>query len=112
MAQEKDLVLVHLEDKPLSFARIEAIEPDAKPGWFQIELLLLQVPLQIVRWILRDAYINGEPFTMDGRKMQLQKVEAPRQPASHEPDGGKTGDSAPAAGGQVISLQDRKPPKQ
>ena len=43
MAAEKDLVLIYYEDKPLSFARIEAIEPDHKPSWYHVSLLLLQV---------------------------------------------------------------------
>ena len=31
MATENDLVLIYLEDKPLSFARIEDISADSKP---------------------------------------------------------------------------------
>ena len=78
MAAEKDLVLIYYEDKPLSFARIEAIEPDHKPSWYHVSLLLLQVPVQVVTWILRDAYIDGAEFTMNGKRMRLEKVERPR----------------------------------
>jgi hypothetical protein len=77
MAGEKDVVLIHYEDKPLSFARIEEIRPDVKPGWYQVKLLLLQVPLQLVTWILRPAYIDGEPFTMNGKPMRLEPVPSP-----------------------------------
>jgi hypothetical protein len=77
MTTEQDLVLIYLEDQPLAFARVEAIEPDVKPGWYLATLLLLQVPVQLVTWILRDEYINGDAFTMDGKKMRLEKVESP-----------------------------------
>ena len=67
---------------------------------------MLQVPVQVAIWILRDAYINGEPFTMNGKAMRLEKVERPP-----DADGGRTGESGPAAGdggGKVISLKDLK----
>lgn len=98
---EKDLVLIHFEEKPVCFARIESIEPDHKPGWYHVTLLLLQVPLQTATWILRDAYIDGESFTMNGKRMRLEKVvspltaspsAAPAPPAktpAREPDGAK-----------------------
>lgn len=77
MATINDIVLIHLEDAPVSFARIESILPDSKRDWFQITLLMLQIPLQTVTWILKDDYINGEQFHMNGRKMRLTKVESP-----------------------------------
>ncbi len=79
---EKDLVLIHFEDKPLSFARIESIEPDHKPGWYHVTLLMLQMPVQVATWILRDAYIDGAPFTMNGKRMRIEKVVSPIKPAS------------------------------
>lgn len=84
MATINDLVLVHFEDKPLVFARIEDISPDSKPGWYHVKLLLLQVPLQAVTWILRDVYINGGEFTMNGKKMRLEKVECPEEELESE----------------------------
>ena len=81
MTAEKDLVLIYFEDKPLSFARIEGIEPDHKPDWYHVRLLLLQVPVQLVTWILRSAYIEGAEFTMNGKRMRLEKVTAPAEPA-------------------------------
>ena len=77
MAQENDLVLIYLEDKPLIFARIEGILADHKPDWFHVKLLLLQIPPQVVTWILRDTYVNGTEFTMNGKPMRLEKVEMP-----------------------------------
>jgi hypothetical protein len=110
MAVENDLVLIYFEDKPLVFARIEEILPDVKPNWYHVKLLMLQVPLQLVTWILRDVYINGEQFTMDGKKMRLELVQDP------EIDNAPRRDKAPAAKAagkkskeaKVISLADVK----
>lgn len=79
MATINDLVLIHLEDSPVSFARVEDITPDVKKDWYNIKLLMLQIPLQVVTWILKDVYINGEEFFMNGKRMKLVKVEAPDQ---------------------------------
>jgi len=111
MAVEKDLVLIYYEDKPLSFARIEAVEPDHKPGWYHVRLLLLQVPVQTVTWILRDAYIDGAEFTMNGKRMRLEKVESPEPaaPPQDSPDLKKPARDAAAA--KVISLAELKKDK-
>ncbi len=77
MAKVNDIVLIHLEESPVSFARIESILPDAKKDWYHIKLLMLQIPLQVVTWILKDEYINGEEFFMNGKQMKLKKVECP-----------------------------------
>jgi hypothetical protein len=111
MAAEKDLVLIYFEDKPLAFARIESILPDAKKDWYHVKLLLLQVPLQAVTWILKDVYISGTEFTMNGKRMRLEKVESPAGPETSDPP---AGDAPPkktvpnAKGAKVISLRDLK----
>jgi hypothetical protein len=80
MAKENDIVLIYLEDKPLAFARIEDILADSKPDWYHVKLLMLQIPVQVVTWILKDIYINGSEFTMNGKKMRLEEVIAPKDP--------------------------------
>jgi len=77
MAIKKDIVLIYFEDKPLSFARIEEILPDIKADWYHVKLLILQIPVQVVTWILKNAYINGNEFTMGGKKMRLEKIDCP-----------------------------------
>jgi hypothetical protein len=72
-----DVVLVYMDNNPAFFARIEEISADVKPGWFQVKFLVLQVPLLSVTWILREAYYNGDEFTMGGRPMRVEKVVAP-----------------------------------
>lgn len=83
MAEIKDIVLIYLENNPVSFARIENIVPDHKKDWYQITLLMLQIPLQVVTWILRAEYINGEVFSMNGKRMRIEKVKAPVVPLEH-----------------------------
>jgi len=70
-----DVVLIHYQDKPMAYARIEAIEPDMKKDWYQVTMLFLTIPAQTVTWILREAYIQGEPFTMGGQPVRVEKVE-------------------------------------
>ena len=80
MATTGDIVLIHVEEQPAFFARIEDIVADSKPGWYQVRLLILKVPLTEVTWILRDSYLDGEPLTMDGRSVRLEKVERRETP--------------------------------
>ena len=106
MANINDVVLIYFEEQALSFARVEEILPDAKPGWYHVKLLLLQLPLRSVTWILREAYIDGEPFTMDGNPMRIEKVVPPR---TEEKRKTPPEPSRPAAKpGKVISLKDLK----
>ena len=74
MADLNDIVLIYVEDKPQAFARIEAIEPDIKRGWYHVHLLFLQIPLTMVTWILRDVYINGDPFTIGNPAMPMPSI--------------------------------------
>lgn len=110
MTMENDIVLIYYEDQPLVFARIEDIAPDAKKDWFQVKLLILAVPLQTVTWILRESYIEGAEFTMDGRRMCLEKVVCPEEsenPATeteNEPPAGTGEDDAAGKDAQVISF--------
>lgn len=108
MAVENDLVLIHQEDQPVLFARIEEILPDNKPDWYHVKLLMLQVPPQVVTWILRDVYIDGEEFTMNSQRMRLEKVISPaEETASPEPVAPPSSRTR-SGGGKVISLKDLK----
>ncbi len=117
MTQENDIVLIYLEGKPMTFARIEDIAADHKKDWFHVKLLMLQVPLQVVSWILKDVYINGDEFKMGGQSMRLERVECPDTLEEDVDDQDdeileeeeKT-EEAPAGEGEskVISFMDRK----
>lgn len=78
MTKEKDIVLIYLEDQPITFARLESISPDIKKDWYHVKLLMLQVPLQVTTWILRDVYISGQEFTMGGKRVRMEKVVCPQ----------------------------------
>lgn len=100
-----DLVLIHVEGKPAAYARVEGMEPDVKPGWLRVKLLVLTVPIQLVTWILQPEQVDGTPFTMGGTPMRLEKVVVPTpspeqgEPPTEIPKGQK---------GKVISLMERR----
>jgi len=110
MATIGDLVLIYQEESPATFARIEDIWADKRPDWYEVKLLLLQVPVVEVVWILKEAYLNGEAFTMNGVKVRFEKVEAPsvRKGAGVAPASGESDREAKASQGKIISLFDRK----
>lgn len=122
MTEVGDVVLVYMDNNPAFFAKVEEIFADVKPGWFQVKLLVLQVPLLVVTWILREAYYNGQEFTMGGKPMRIEKVLAPVE----EPEEPGTADTGKASArpelvvqkkqqgtksgkqGKVISISDRR----
>ncbi|HDH87240.1 MAG TPA: hypothetical protein ENF36_04230 [Desulfobacteraceae bacterium] len=69
-----DVVKVYYRKKPAFFARIDSIMPDIKKNWFMVELLILTTPLRKVTWTLREEYINGVPFTMEGNEIRIEPV--------------------------------------
>ncbi|MCF8026474.1 MAG: hypothetical protein K9K82_13430 [Desulfobacteraceae bacterium] len=119
MASENDIVLIYHEDQPLVFARVEDIQPDVKKDWYHIKLMLLQLPVQVVTWILKDDYINGSEFTMGGQRMRLEKVTPPEPeenpPQEHEEENSREESVGDESGPEdsreekVISLKNRKP---
>jgi len=102
MAGINDLVLVYLDRQPAFFARINDIAPDVKRGWYQVELLVLTVPPQTRVWILEEAQINGEEFTMGGKPVQLRSVPPKPSPPHESP-------SPPAGKGSKVIPLVRKP---
>ena len=71
MATINDLVLVHMDRKPAFYARVNDISLDFKRGWYQVELLALTLPPQVMVWILEESHLGGEEFSMGGRPVQL-----------------------------------------
>jgi len=111
MTQVNDIVLIYFEDNPVGFARVEDISPDMKKNWYHIKLLMLQIPLQTITWILKDVYIEGAEFTMNGNRMRLEKVVAPEEPDQtdqKELPQEKKEKPKPSETGKVISITDRK----
>ncbi len=79
-----EVVLIYYGEKPAFFARIDSIEPDKKKDWFRVQLLVLTVPLRTITWILREEYINGVPFTMEGNPVRIQAVNPVRTGSDSE----------------------------
>lgn len=104
-----DLVLVYYQDGPAFFARIEDICADSKPDWYQVKLLILQIPVAETVWILKEAYINGETFTMDDKRIRLEKVKGANKEEGqfYRSDRGSKKRSN-HGNDKVISLLDRK----
>lgn len=111
MILEKDLVLVHVDNKPGFYARVEEISPDVKPGWWQVKLLVLTFPLQVFTWILDEDQLDQAPFTMGGTPLRLEKLETPLDDESgqqeepiQKPQQKPTTDTSQ----KVVSLADRR----
>lgn len=111
MTSVNDLVLVHIDNKPGFYARLEDISPDAKPGWWKVKLLVLTIPVQIYTWILDESQINGAPFTMGGTPVLLEKVISPEPDTCHGNEESERKDPEKKGGAKVVSLMDRKKEK-
>ena len=112
MATIHDLVLIHVDNKPGFYARVEEIEPDIKPGWWQVKLLVLTFPMQVFTWILDDFQIEGANFTMDGTPLRLEDVISPveMERIEKEKSDKELAQKIRQEGGapKVISLMDRR----
>jgi hypothetical protein len=108
MASEGDIVLIYFEDKPLAFARIEEILPDPKRSWYHVKFLMLQVPVHTITWILRDSYIDGAEFTMNGKKIRMELVICPKDPGDPVKNGKSPEKSGDSGGAKIISFTDVK----
>lgn len=74
-----DIVLVHIENQPAFFARVERIDPDYKRGWWHVKFFVLALPMQVITWIIDDEQIRGGDFTMGGVPMRIEKVDPPTE---------------------------------
>jgi hypothetical protein len=109
MANTGDVILIYHNGHPAFFAQVQDISPDHKRDWYRVKLLVLQVPLSEVTWILREEYINGETFTMDGDSVRMEKVTDRRgESLDRRPSVGGSTDKETPTGGRVISLFNRK----
>jgi hypothetical protein len=70
-----DVVIIHIDNKPSVYARIEVIEADIKPKWYKVTFLFLSFPPQEISWILRREYLEGSPFTMKDIPIQIMSLE-------------------------------------
>ena len=102
-----DIVLVHVDNKPGFYARVDDISPDVKPGWWQVKLLVLTFPLQVFTWILDEYQLEYAPFTMGGTPIQLEPVVSPQEKDQQEPERQKRRPTE-SGSSKVVSLADRR----
>ena len=109
-----DILLVYHDTTPLGYARVEDISADVKPGWWLLSLLLLKLPMQYATWILREEYIEGQPFSMGGKMTHLERLPRPNTPHLLDADVAEDDvhdvakDDQPDTGCKVIALHSRK----
>jgi hypothetical protein len=106
MATVGDVVLVYHSDRASFFARIDSIEPDVKKGWYKVQLLILTLPIRAVMWIVREEYLNGIPFTMEGNTVRIEAVK-PLPPELYPDDTNEepSATGPPRAGRKVIPFK-------
>jgi hypothetical protein len=103
--REGDVLLIHYQDQPVAYARIEGINPDVKKDWYQVTLLLLTIPAQSVTWILREEYIHGASFTMGGQSMRLEKVKRVSSAGTPQDNGQPQGPKSQDKASKVIAFK-------
>ena len=109
MATIGDVVLIYREEQPAFFARIEDISADRKPDWYQVRLLIFQIPLTEATWILREEYINGEAFTINSKSIRMEKITgAGRAAPQSVPSDSNFREKHGSVDDKVISIFDRK----
>jgi hypothetical protein len=112
MAAINDIVLVHVDNKPGFYARIDDISPDVKPGWWQVRLLVLTFPLQVFTWILDEFQLEYAPFTMGGTPIRLEAVISPleeeRQQQEQQEQEEQKRRRQEAGSSKIVSLADRR----
>ncbi|NLP08876.1 hypothetical protein GX408_00625 [bacterium] len=103
--REGEVVLIHLNDKPELYARIEQMLPDRKKGWWQVTILFLTLPPHPATWILDEDQVRGADFTIQGNPIRIERVAYRR-----EADQRQTGTNStkrknrPESGGNIVSL--------
>lgn len=112
MATIRDIVLVHVDNKPGFYARIEEINPDVKPGWWQVRLLVLTFPLQVFTWILDEYQLEGAEFTMGGTPIRMDPVVSPleeeRLRKEQEEKNQQESQRVAKSSAKVVSLSERR----
>jgi hypothetical protein len=74
-----DVIGVHIDGKLAFFARVEEITPDVKAGWRKMRFLILNPAIEEreMTWILQPSQIDGEPYTMEGIPIRIERLADP-----------------------------------
>jgi len=106
---EQELVLIHIEEQPAFYARVEKISADVKPNWWRVKFLMLTMPLNVTTWTIDDEQIRGADFTMGGTPIRIEKVKVPEeiQPREEKKESVKSKDKG-SKQARVLSLNKKK----
>ena len=69
-----DVVAIYIEESLAFYARVEEITFDGKKGWRKFRFLVLSSPLRDMTWILEPVQIDGQPFSMGGTPIRIERV--------------------------------------
>jgi hypothetical protein len=112
MSTTHDIVLIHVDNKPGFYARIEDLTADTKPGWWQVRLMVFTFPLQVFTWILDEFQLDGASFTMGGTPIRMEQIISPveQERIKREQDEKEERERSGLHPGnsKVISLTDRR----
>lgn len=112
MVTTHDIVLIHVDNKPGFYARIEELTADVKPEWWQVRLMVFTFPLQMFTWILDGSQLDGAPFTMGGTPIRMERVVSPveqeRRQREEDEKEQREQSGQPPGNPKVISLSDRR----
>jgi hypothetical protein len=97
-----DVIAVKVDGKLSFYARVEEILLDVKRGWRKMRFLVLSDPPRELTWILEPVQIDGEPFTMGGTKINIERLPAPEPEEVSEQDQPQS--EKPKENGQVITF--------
>ncbi len=80
-----DVFLVYVNETAAFFGRAEEIAFDVKKGWrnFRFTVLDPQLKERELTWILEPSQIDGEPYTMGGTPIRIERLPPP---ATKEPE--------------------------
>lgn len=105
---EQELVLIHIEEQPAFYARVEKISADVKPKWWRVKFLMLTIPVNITTWTIDDEQIRGAEFTMGGTPIRIEKVEVPEDIEPEEKEDSVKSKEQKTGQARVLSLNKKK----
>lgn len=79
-----DIALVTVGESNAFCIRINDISYDVKPGWLKVFFTALTMPLENHMWTLSTEQLNGEPFSMKGTPIKIQRLIFPEPKVEEE----------------------------
>jgi hypothetical protein len=83
---EWDVCMLYINKFPTTFVRINFIWEDEKPGWWNVNLTRLGLPVESFTWKLDDNHLACEEFTMNDIPMMFQILPRPDLAADEKKD--------------------------